>query len=335
MRYAVSFFLFLMLITSCQSEKILYDNVVSLTIEIDERAPSNTGTEFDYTLFAELKSGESKKVKNDAIISFPEKTVSDKGNHSVQINTPLSDFTYNEIPIQITLEIGEYRVVSNDSVQLNFRAPIAAIWETSKGEDAVQPRESSSTLFGRDGLTGKPGNVGKDGENGRHFTGYLWEETSELRMLLICDSTNEQFCYRSLRRDTITIDLSGGDAGNGSMGGKGGNGKNAKTGKLPGNGGDGGIGGNGGNGGDGGSLIMFVHPDVAFLKYNIHLTNSGGTGGASGIGGAPGKAGEEINDQVKATDGVLGKSGSTGKNGKQGPTLTVSIVKFDSRRIIR
>lgn len=338
MRNAVRFSLLLLLVTSCQSEKLLYNNVDTLSLEIDERAPSNIGTEFDYTLYAQLKSGESKKVKNDAFISFPENTVLDKGNHNAQINTPLSDFTSDEIPVQISLEIGPYKVTTIDSVSLNFRAPIVAIWDTADGKDGLQPRASSATLFGRDGLTGKPGNAGQNGENGRHFTGYLWEEASELRMLLICDSTNEQFCYRSLRRDTITIDLSGGNAGNGSMGGKGGDGKNGKTDKLPGNGGDGGIGGNGGHGGNGGSLVLFVHPDVAFLKYNIRLINTGGTGGTggtSGMGGAPGKAGKEIKNQAKAKDGQLGTPGTNGPNGLNGPSITISTVAFDATSVVK
>ena len=200
MRFAGYFVLLLLLVTSCHSEKTLLGNVSSISVETSSKTALNIGTSFSYLAIAHLNSGDTKKIKNDAFISFPNNSTTDSGQHSVRIDKPLSDFTTSKIPIQIALEIGEYKVVSTDSIALNFKAPIAAIWEKSDGKDAVQPRASASTLFGRDGLEGKPGNTGQNGTNGEHFTGYLWQESDELRLILICDSSNQKYCYRSLRR---------------------------------------------------------------------------------------------------------------------------------------
>lgn len=334
MRAAISTVLLLGLLGSCQSDKLLLNNVSTLSIHPEDNASLNVGSTFQYTIYAELKTGETKKVKNDAFISFPDNRLSDAGHHRARINTPLEHMDVLAVPVTVALEIGTYHVETVDTIDLNFKSPIVAIWENKKGNNGAQPRASAATLFGRDGLEGRPGSNGQNGTEGRHFTGYLWEQDKELRMILICDSTQQQFCYRSLRRDTVIIDLSGSDAGNGGMGGKGGDGKNGKANKTPGNGANGGIGGNGGNGGNGGSLVLFLHPNVAFLDQSIALINKGGMGGDPGMGGAPGKAGKPFNGQKKQNDGKVGASGTAGKQGEDGPPLVISKVHFDFRKII-
>lgn len=335
MRYAIPFALIALILASCGSEKLLLNNVSSLSLQADHNANLNTGSEFNYTVFAELKTGETKKVKNDNFIFFPGESLVDAGQHRARINQPLASFEDSLVPFEIALEIGDYRVISTDTLTLNFQAPIQSFWRKENGKNGVQPRASSATLFGRDGLEGRPGGNGQSGANGRHFSGYLWEEGNELHMLLICDSTNERFCYRSLRRDTVIIDLSGSDAGNASTGGKGGDGKAGKSGKNPGNGANGGPGGNGGNGGDGGSLVLFMHPNVFFLNKSIHLINSGGKGGTGGIGGTSGNAGKGLSGQAKAEDGQLGAGGMDGKDGEDGPLITISKVAFDYHSLLK
>ncbi|GAB5417513.1 MAG: hypothetical protein Crog4KO_30950 [Crocinitomicaceae bacterium] len=329
MRYAISLFSLILLLASCQSEKLLLNNVSSLSLEANQDAKLSVGSTFEYTVYAELHSGETKKVKNDNFLFFPDGKLSDAGQHRARIDQPLTSMHDSIVSFDIALEIGEYRILSSDTLTLNFKGPIRADWSKKSGRDGVQPRASSATLFGRDGLEGRPGGNGQHGIEGRHFTGYLWEETQELRMVLICDSSDLRYYYRSLRRDTVIIDLSGSDAGDGSMGGTGGDGKAGKSNKNPGNGADGGVGGSGGNGGDGGSLVLFLHPNVAFLDQSILLLNTGGKGGIAGVGGIPGKAGKALKSQLKANDGKEGVSGTSGKDGLDGPPITISKVAFD------
>lgn len=329
MRSALFIVLTLLLLASCQSEKLLMYNVESLSIETDHNEVLNVGNNFSYTLFAELRTGETRKVKNDGLIQFPDERLKDAGNHSALINEALPNFKTSYYPFEIGLKIGEYEVQSSDTLELNFKGPIVAQWIGNDGTNGTQPRASSATLFGRDGLDGRNGGNGRDGIEGRHFTGYLWEDADEIRLLLICDSTGMKYCYRSVQRDSIIIDLSGGNAGNGSQGGTGGDGKNAKTGKDPGNGGNGGTGGNGGNGGNGGSLLLFVHPSAGFMDHSIALLNTGGKGGEPGKGGDPGNAGKALHGKTTATPGEIGISGETGKDGEDGPPLTISKVAFD------
>ncbi len=332
MRYAISFFLLVLLLGSCQSEKLLLNNVSSLSLAADYDAKLNVGATFEYTVYAELHSGETKKVKNDHFLFFPDGKLSDAGQHRARIEQPLTSLNDSLISFDISLEIGAYRVVSSDTVRLNFKGPIRADWSKESGRDGAQPRASSATLFGRDGLEGRSGGNGQHGAEGRHFTGYLWEEAQELRMVLVCDSSDARFYYRSQQRDTVIIDLRGSNAGDGSMGGTGGDGKAGKSNKNPGNGANGGVGGNGGNGGDGGSLVLFLHPNVAFLDHSILLLNSGGKGGAAGVGGNPGKAGKALKGQAKAKDGKEGSSGISGTDGLDGPPVTISKVAFDFSR---
>jgi len=321
--------LLLGLLASCHSEKLLVHNVSSISMETDRNSVLNTGNSFEYTLLTTLKSGENRKIKNDAIIYFPDGQLRDAGKHKAIIQNPLNNFETNQYPITIGLQMEGYSTLSSDTLELNFKGPIKALWAGNDGPDGTQPRASAATLFGRDGLDGKTGQAGAKGQDAPHFTGYLWEVDKEIRMVLICDSTGSRYCYRSIERDSIIIDLRGGDAGNGSVGGTGGDGKQGKPGKPPGNGGNGGTGGNGGDGGNGGSLLLFIHPNVAYMDHSISVLNSGGKGGTAGEGGKPGTAGKTIKGQTGAKDGVQGIAGTDGKDGVKGPPLTISKVAFD------
>lgn len=329
MRFAIVVFLIPLVFAACQSERLLVDNVKSVRIEPDRNATINVGNTFHYTLFAEMVSGETRKVKNDALVQFPDGKLEDKGQHLAAINPPLPNFETTFLPVEIGLKIGDYEFSNVDTLSLNFKGSISARWRGNDGKNGSQPRASSSTLFGRDGLDGRPGENGSNGEDGKHFTGYLWEMNKELRLVLICDSTGTKYCYKTIQRDSILIDLRGGNAGDGSMGGDGGNGKDEKPTKTAGNGGNGGIGGSGGKGGDGGSLLLFIHPSAAYMDHSISVLNSGGKGGAAGIGGTSGNAGKSLNGSKKATSGKTGVNGEPGMDGDDGPPITISKVAFD------
>lgn len=320
---------------SCQSEKLLYNNVTSLSLEPDHRADLNVGSVFFYTILAELKTGEVKKVKNDALISFPDSNLTDAGVHEALISQPMNSFEDSLVHFDIALELGDYCIQTSDTLTLNFNASIKADWRANNGKDGLQPRASAATLFSRDGLEGRAGGNGQDGQEGAHFTGYLWIHEKELRLLLICDSSDIAYCYRSTKRDSVVLDLSGSNAGDGGRGGKGGNGKPGKVGKPPGNGADGGPGGNGGKGGNGGSLVLFLHPSASYMNKSIRLVNSGGKGGAPGKGGNPGTTGKPLKGQQAGTTGKAGEAGTPGIDGTDGPEITISVVGFDIDAIKR
>ena len=327
MRIGVSFLLLLFFLVACQSDKLLMDNIASLSLEVEQNAIVNVGSTFPYSIRATLNTGDERKVKNDAFVSFPDGTLRDAGNHRATLIQPLNDFTTAVVPFNLAFQFGDYRVISSDSLHLNFKGPIVADWQGVDGLNGTQPRASASTIFGRDGLEGKPGGIGQNGGNGPHFTGYLWLENDELRLLLICDSANKSYCYRSLQKDSLIINLRGGNAGNGGNGGRGGDGKAGKVDKLPGNGGDGGAGRNGG------SLMLFIHPTASYMNESIRLINLGGKGGIGGKGDAPGAPGKTTNGKVLVTSGTAGDQGISEKDGENGPPVTISIVAFDSKSL--
>lgn len=333
MRSLLVFFLSIGVLLSCNSSKSFVGNIDSIEIEVTRNEIVNVGSNFEYTLYALLKSGDRRKIKDDDIVSIQDGMFSDAGKHRALVAKPLPNFKDSIFPITIEIAIGEYQFTGNDSVQLNFKGPIKVDWSQKNGADGTQPRASAATLFGRDGMEGRSGGDGENGASGRNVTSYLWIEDDELRMMLTCDRCDENYYFRSISKNSVWVNLTGGDGGNGGQGGTGGNGKPGKLGKPPGNGADGGIGGNGGDGGDGGSMVLFIHPTAAHLDESITLLNSAGIPGNSGEGGDAGAGGEPFKNQKEGTAGNPGICGKKGKSGKNGPALTISKVAFDPEAI--
>ncbi|HWA35133.1 MAG TPA: hypothetical protein VG737_13425 [Cyclobacteriaceae bacterium] len=153
---------------------------------------------------------------------------------------------------------------------------------------------------------GAPGTMGTEGTNGGHGINVSLY-FSEIMM-----------------RGNVTIDVSGGAAGDGGEGGVGGGGGPGTRLCKGGNGGQGGAGANGGNGGDAGS-VNFVCPKIPELRLmlgeKIIVRNYGGDRGIGGNGGAGGYSGlSALQDSkmdgkpgrkgVKGSDGLAGKPGS-------------------------
>jgi hypothetical protein len=330
MRIRAWWVLIFILIQSCKSDEALVGNIKSLQIIPAKRAVLNVGSHFSYSILATLKDGTQQKIKTDSLISFPSDDLISVGEYQARIEQPLSSFNDNFIPVDIQFTSGNYTFRETDSLVLNFKGAIIAHWNGDHGKNGMQPRASGATLFGRDGLEGKPGGKGSNGGPGKNLTGYMWLANEYLRLVLYCDSTSSSYYYKSIHKEQVRIFLNGGNGGNGAQGGNGGDGKKGKTGKLPGSGGDGGPGGDGGQGGKGGSLLLFVHPNAAHLTESVHLFNSGGNGGAPGEGGSPGKGGTATKDQDPGIDGEKGPVGTSGKKGEDGPSITISVVPFDT-----
>lgn len=321
------------MLMSCNSSKSLVDNIVSIEVDVDKNETVNVGSSFEYVLYANLKSGDQRKIKDDAVVTIQDGMFSDAGKHRAKVAHPLPSFEDSIFPVNFLISIGSYEFLGTDSIQLNFKGPIKLDWSQKDGADGVQPRASTATLFGRDGLEGRPGGDGEDGISGRNITSYLWIEGSELRMMVTCDRCDKNYYFRSITKDSVWVNLSGGNGGNGSQGGTGGDGKPGKEGKPPGNGADGGTGGNGGNGGDGGSMVVFIHPEASYLNESVELVNTAGKEGKFGEGGNAGAPGKPHNNQKEAKGGTQGKSGELGVPGKNGPPITISNVAFDPEAI--
>ncbi len=334
MRRLTIIFLLSGILVSCHSSKSLVNNISSVSLEIDRNETVNVGSSFEYVLLVQLKSGGQRKIKDDALVTIGDGMFTDAGKHQARTVGPLPNFIDSVFPISLKISIEEYEFEGIDSIQLNFKGPIIVNWPSPDGKDGVEPRASTATLFSRDGLEGRPGGDGEDGVTGRNIISYMWLEAGELRMVVDCDRCEEKSYYRSRSKDSIIVTLNGGNGGDGGTGGKGGNGKPGKEAKPPGNGADGGTGGNAGNGGEGGSMLIFIHPEAAYLNESISLSNLGGNAGTPGKGGAPGLSGKPMKNQEKRLDGKQGESGKEGTSGKTGPSVKYSIVEFSVEQLL-
>lgn len=130
------------------------------------------------------------------------------------------------------------------------------------------------------------------------------------------------FLYFSdiILKGPLTIDVSGGDAGDGGNGGVGGNAGPGTRICPGGNGGNGAAGSNGGNGGRGGT-VTFNSTRIPELRSMIGgillIKNFGGNQGLPGEGGIPGYSGLSPVGNSKM-EGKAGKKGPRGKSGLAG-----------------
>ncbi len=156
---------------------------------------------------------------------------------------------------------------------------------------------------------GGPGSIGTDGTNGGN-------------------GINASFYFSEvIIRGVVTIDVSGGPAGDGGEGGTGGGGGPGTRLCKGGNGGNGGAGAHGGNGGNAGS-VSFVCPKIPELRLmlgdKIIVRNYGGDRGVGGNGGAGGYSGLSALQDSKM-DGKQGKKGLKGNDGFNGKPGAVNF----------
>ncbi len=156
------------------------------------------------------------------------------------------------------------------------------------------------------GTAGTMGSEGTNGGNGVNVSFYFSE-------ILI--------------RGNVTIDVSGGAAGDGGDGGVGGGGGPGTRLCKGGSGGQGGAGANGGNGGNAGS-VSFICPKIPELRLmlgeKIIVRNYGGDRGIGGTGGAGGYSGLSALQDSKM-DGKHGRKGVKGADGFAGKPGSVNF----------
>lgn len=318
---------------SCQLSNYTYEDIDSVQIRINDKQKINSGQTIEYVPQLVLRDGSIKTIKNDSLVKLDSTVLEDVGKHKAKILATIPDFESVNLPTGVRFELGELVIESIDTIQFNFKGSIEAELNGNDGGNGLSPRASVATLFSRNGLVGRNGGNGIDGQNAPSYTGYLWLEAEELRLIMISDTGNLVFNYRSLNKEAITFNLSGGKGGHGGKGGDGGNGKDASGSKAAGNGANGGNGGNGGDGGNGGSLLLFLHPNASHLNKSIELINLGGAPGEAGEMGLPGDGGKDSNGVVIGSKGNLGLNGTPGQPGIDGPPATISVVGFVPSKI--
>jgi hypothetical protein len=184
---------------------------------------------------------------------------------------------------------------------------------------AVIEGHGATGIPGRKGKTGNspmspctngaPGTMGTEGTNGGH-------------------GINVSFYFSEIMiHGNVTIDVSGGAAGDGGDGGLGGGGGPGTRLCKGGSGGQGGAGANGGNGGNAGS-VSFVCPKIPELRLmlgeKIIVRNYGGDRGVGGTGGAGGYSGLSALQDSKM-DGKPGRKGAKGSDGFAGKPGSVNF----------
>jgi len=333
----VFYFVLLIVITlfygCANSVNIEVSEIKSIRLEIDENEDLNHGSSFEIKVVAELKKGTEKNITKHPNLKIESKAVTQLNNSTYTISERPTDFSDTIYNIDISIHDKVSAFDTSDSLVLNYQGAININPSSHDGRDGVNRRKGGVTLFNRNGVVGQHGDPGLSGENGGHFTAYLWRQGSEVRLRIENDSTGTVWKYKSRSCDSIIIDISGGNGGDGSDGGEGGNGKNGKKGKAPGNGGNGGIGGNGGNGGEGGSILIFVHSNAEHLVNKISFLQKGGKAGKAGHGGIGGVSGKTIKGQDKGSTGTNGTSGRDGNDAVEGPKPVISIIDFDFKAL--
>jgi len=171
---------------------------------------------------------------------------------------------------------------------------------------------SADKVAGSNGEDGEAGTNGQDGESLRVLA-TKYKYNGEEKMLLYI--VEHEHLYLSDIKE-VTIDVSGGDAGNGGDGGNGGSGKTWDNGVDPpvaGVAGNPGDGGDAGRAGRGGNITVFAYNSALFDYINPTVR-----GGKSGTGGAAGRA---------YTDGTLAKRGSEGIDSTYGTNGEVRLER--------
>ncbi|NRA12712.1 MAG: collagen-like protein [Crocinitomicaceae bacterium] len=313
--------------------KVEVANVETLKIKEPENEKINHGNSFNFEVYAIMKNGKEEIISKHPDLKIESKLIVQDEVNGFLLEARPSTFKDTSYAISLSISDESDEVLSHDQLQLNYNGGLWIPSESLKGQNAKSQQKSGVTLFNRNGVDGKPGLNGENGQHGGNYTGYIWMENQELRFRMENDSTSIVWKYKSRKYDTIFIDLSGGDGGNGGTGGEGGNGKNGKGTKPPGNAGNGAIGGAAGSGGNGGSILIFVHTNAKFIIPKINVIQFGGQPGQNGSGGLAGSPGQPVKGQRNGSLGEHGRNGLQGNMGIQGPKAVISIISFDFQEL--
>ncbi|MDA9275157.1 collagen-like protein [Crocinitomicaceae bacterium] len=323
----------LLLLGCADYAKVELANVDYLRIEESPKEKINHGSSCNFEVLAMMKKGNEENITRHPNLKIESEFLFPNDELAFTLKARPLSFEDTSYAVTLFLSNESDSVKSDDQLQLNYHGGLWIHSESQAGINAEPQRKSGVTLFNPNGVDGKPGINGGNGQDGGNYTGYLWSTGNELRFQMENDSTGNVWKYKSLNCDTLFIDLSGADGGNGGTGGEGGNGKNGKGTKLPGNAGNGGNGGTAGSGGDGGSILIFVHKNAESYIPKINVLQFGGQPGINGRGGLAGNPGKPLKGQRNGSLGEHGRNGNQGSMGKSGPNPVISIINFDFQEL--
>jgi hypothetical protein len=327
---SISLFFIVLLFVGCADyAKVEVAKVESLMLKESSEEKINHGNAFKFEVLAVMKNGREENITRHPDLKIESEFLVQKEGNAFQLEARPLSFESTNYAVSLTIADASDTVQSTDHLELNYNGGLWIQSASLKGMNAQPQGKSGVTLFSPNGVEGKAGIDGENGQDGGNYTGYIWMENEELRFRMENDSTSIVWKYKSRKCDTIFIDLSGGVGGNGGAGGEGGDGKNGKVAKAPGNGGNGANGGNAGSGGNGGSILIFVHHNAEFIIPKINIIQYGGQAGQNGPGGLAGNPGKPIKDQKNGSLGEHGRNGIQGNMGKAGPGVVISIINFD------
>lgn len=326
-----------LLLLSCHNaRKIKVENIEKLVLDYDSYTPNNYNTTFPGKVCAQMKTTEYTCLKNNSNFSSSSNVDFNINREKITvIGAPLK-FNQSKVPVVLIYEDNkENHVEYNDTLYINFKAPISINAAFADGQNGQKGKDGNQSLLFRDGQEGDPGTSGQHGNPGPQVDVYVWKDSVGMYYFYVSNKTTGYISRLNLSMQVdFTLSVNGSDGGNGGNGGNGGDGKNFEVSgskiKYGGNGGRGGMGGSGGNGGNGGFIRCVIHPSASDIQPFLKFSAFGGNGGDMGKGGEGGKPGTAHSSQAATVVGQKGFSGARGFNGANG-TVNTTVELFDPK----
>jgi len=291
------------------------------SVEYDQPAGLNYGTEINFRFYVTNKKGEKELLRRSQTdhlkatvtnCEFSLYTQSDNvsvGGRLVLFTRPK---TINDTvaEVEFTLEKDDQVFKRSFRFRINYKCPVKISFRGFEG------KRGSTYEKGREAIThwsGNNGENGGNGDNGKDIVATFLKMNSGFpdsfyvcRIITVNDNFSFEYFIKN-PNEPIVIDCRGGDGGNG---GNGSNGTKRNRYRV-----DGGNGGNGGTGGNGGSVSIKIK-NASEIKSSITCLNTGGKGGKAGMAGkgVPHKSGDP---ELNGKDGVNGLQGMAGEDGAE------------------
>lgn len=314
-------------------KKVKVENVDRIFLDYDVNQPMNYSTTIEGKVFLEMKTGEQVELPNEK--GFKTSPNIDIRNNKEKITIVAIPTAFDQEKLPITFTISDkdgMEVTSNDTILINFKAPLAPDFSANSGISGSNGKNGSGKDNRGDGNFGEHGENGTNGISAHNYDIWVWKKDSMYYFHVQDRITFEVMRYQVYGLKTFQFYAIGGTGGNGGNGGNGAVGRDGtvsgSTSVQPGNGGNGGDGGHAGNGGQGGSVTVYIHPSASEMQSHIVLDTRGGTAGDPGKAGTGGQGGKSAPGQGLSRAGYNGRKGSLGTNGSRGVT-SVLIQDFD------
>lgn len=322
------------LLSSCGANKVAIENSQNVIFEYDQTRPINYGDTIDVSFYNENLAGERTDVSRSIQLKiYGEGLYYDRKSQILYIERRPTKKDVDIIEFQSVLKDKEDSVTFNQTLKLNFSGPLNVDLSGESGNEGLSRMSRLRPALLTRGKTGRDGRDGLDGQNAKPARVHIWKEGEYYYARAEILNTDSVWYYQTTNRDSLLINVSGGDGGDGGDGGNGSRGKKGKISddyeRVPGSGGDGGDGGNGGNGGNGANVEVIVHPNAEDILPTLVVLNNGGKAGKPGEGGDPGEGGKAAAGQEDGKDGEAGEKGEVGNAGEAGPEPIIRTASFD------